>query len=237
MGERLRALITWFLPIGRELVGEELRRHRLMVSFLLITALYAISYVPICILIEYHSALLSIPLTFLVCIGLAFMLRKGVSMVVVCNVYLFILSTQISWLWISTGGLTGSPNDQAFSALFPVIALLLLGRKWAGFWLIYSILLVMAHAIPAIMGYPFEHGMNENYMKTFSLISLVGHALLLYVFVNLFETSRERAHNDLQAANIDLAGEKAKVETLLLNILPAEVAEELKATEIGRAHV
>ncbi len=228
MGERLRALVTYFLPTGRVLVGEDLRRHRLMVSFLLITALYAVSYVPICILIEYRSALKSIPLTFVVCFSLAFALRKGMRMVAVCNVYLFILSTQISWLWISTGGLTSSPNDQAFSALFPVIALLLIGRKWAAVWLVYCILLVIAHSIPGIMGYEFPHGMNADYVKTFALISLAGHAVLLFVFVNIFETSRDRAHTQLEIANAALATEQQKTESLLLNILPAEVAAELK---------
>ena len=236
MGERLRALITYFLPVGLALAGEELRRHRLMVSFLLITALYAISYVPICILIDYRSALYAIPLTFTACIMLAFALRNGLDMVVVCNIYLFILSTLISWLWLSTGGLTTSPNDQAFSALFPAIALLLIGRKWAAVWLVYCILLVVAHGIPTIMGHTFERGMNEDFTQTFTLISLAGHAVLLYIFVNIFETSRNRAHQALESANAELAEEKLKVEELLLNILPEEVAQELKIKGHADAH-
>lgn len=236
MGEKLKALVTYFIPAKRNLVGEDLRRHRLMVAFLLITALYAASYVPLCIAIDYYSALVSIPITFVVCITLSFALRRGAGLVLVCNVYLFSLSTQISWLWISTGGLTTTPNDQAFSALFPAIALLLIGRKWAVVWLIYCILLVVAHGIPGIMGYDFPQGMNADYVKTFTVISLAGHAILLYVFVNLFETSRDRAHKQLELTNAALAIEQQKTESLLLNILPAEVAEELKATGHAEAH-
>ena len=54
-----------------------------MVSFLLVTASYAIVYMPVAILIEYWSAVVAIPLTAVACMLLGFALRRGTSSVVV----------------------------------------------------------------------------------------------------------------------------------------------------------
>ena len=215
---------------------EALRRHRLMVSFLLVTASYAVLYIPVAILIEYWSAVVAIPLTAVACVYLSFALRRGTSIVVVCNGYLFFLSTSISFIWLSTGGLISTPNDPAFSALYPVIALLLLGRRWAIFWLTASLFLVAANGLPGLLGVDLPVGMSQQWVPWFLVLSLLGHSVLLYVFVSIFETSRDRAHKQLEVANKALAVEQEKTENLLLNILPAEVAEELKATGQAEAH-
>ena len=115
MGESLTALLTYFLPREGALEGEVLRRHRLMVAFLLVTASYAVAYVPVSILIEYRSALVAIPLTAVICVLLAFGLRNGVSMVVVCNSYLVVLSIMISFVWVSTGAFLLRSHQSLFS--------------------------------------------------------------------------------------------------------------------------
>ncbi|MDH3463219.1 MAG: hypothetical protein OEM32_06305, partial [Acidimicrobiia bacterium] len=230
MAKGLSNLISYFLPRGHPLEDEELRRHRLMVSFLLVTASYAIVYIPVSILIEYRSALIAILVAALACVGLSFALRHGVPIVVVCNLYLVVLTILISFLWLSTGGITSTPNDPAFSALYPVIALLLIGRRWALFWLAVSLILVASHGLPGLLEWELDTGMNPDWVPWFLILSLIGHAALLYVFVNLFETSRDRAQRELETANVELAEAREKSDSLLLNILPAEVAEELKAT-------
>lgn len=227
--------VTYFLPRDRPLEGEELRRHRLMVAFLLVTALYAILYVPVSIGIGYRTALIAIPITAVVCVALCFALRHGVSLVVVCNSYLLNSALMISFLWLTTGGLTMTPNDPAFTALYPVIALLLLGRRWALFWLAVSVALLAGNGIPGLLGVELPTGMGADWVPWFLVLSLIGHSILLYIFVNLFETSRDRAHKALEVANDALAVEQEKTENLLLNILPAEVAEELKATGAAAA--
>jgi guanylate cyclase len=148
--------------------------------------------------------------------------------VVVCNSYLVVLSILISFIWVSTGGLTSTPNDPAFSALYPVVALLLIGRRWAIFWLMAAIGLVVANGILGLIGVDLPVGMNPQWVPWFLILSLIGHAILLYVFVSIFETSRDRAHQQLQVANTALAAEQEKSENLLLNILPREIAAILK---------
>jgi class 3 adenylate cyclase len=232
----MNRLITYFLPTGRTWDDEDLRKHRLMVTILLVTVVYAMSYVPICILIDYTSALWSIPLTALLCLLLTYALRGGWSLVRVCNIYLLNLCGNITWVWLTTGGIAFSPNDPAFSALYPVIALLLIGKRWAIFWLVCSILLVLANAVPVVLGIELPMGMRPEWVPRFLVISVAGHAVLLYVFVNIFETSRDLAQHQLELSNAALALEKGKTESLLLNILPEEVANELKAKGHSDAH-
>ena len=163
----MTALIEYFLPVGRPLDGEVLRRYRLMVAFLLVTASYAILYVPVSVFIGYRSALIAIPSAALACLILSFALRRGTSIVIVCNSYLLVLSVLISFLWLSTGGLTETPNDPGFSALFPVIALLLIGRKWAVFWLGVTLALVALNGIPELLNVVLPVGMSEGWVPWF----------------------------------------------------------------------
>jgi class 3 adenylate cyclase len=207
-----------------------------MVAFLLVTALYAIVYIPVAILIEYWTALIAIPVAASACLILAMALRRGLRLVVICNGYLFVLSVLISFLWLSTGGIVSTPNDPAFSALYPAIALLLLGRRWALFWLVAAIALVFVNGIPGLLGVELPTGMAPKWVDWFLILSLIGHAVLLFIFVSIFETSRDRAHKQLQVTNVALTAEQEKTESLLLNILPAEVAEELKLKGHAEAH-
>ncbi|MEO8067899.1 MAG: adenylate/guanylate cyclase domain-containing protein [Flavobacteriales bacterium] len=235
MAAGLKGLIMYFIPVEHQHDPEELRCHRLMVSLAFITALYAISYIPICILIEYHVAITSIAVTFIVCVILPFLLRRGFPLVWVGNAYLLMLTASITKLWISTGGIIGSANDPGFATLFPIIALLLMGRRWAIAWLLISIGVMLVLGILDIRGQYFPMGMAAEWVSTFTLISLLGHVVLLYVVVNLFENTKNVALQQLKVTNAALASEQQKTERLLLNILPAEVAEELKASGTAEA--
>lgn len=207
-----------------------------MVAFLLVTTAYAAIYVPIAVLIGYWTALIAIPITVVACLLLAFALRSGVPIVVVCNLYLIVLSLMISFIWLTTGGLTITSTDPAFAAFFPVIALLLLGRRWAIYWLAFAVVLVVLNGIPELIGADLPVGMNEEWVPWFLILSLVGHVVFLFIFVSILEASRDRAHRRLEDANLALAAEQEKTQSLLLNILPAEVAEELKIKGRADAH-
>lgn len=232
----MRAVLTYFLPVGRELDEDQERRHRLMVAFLLVTASYAISYIPVSIAIDYNVALVSIAITAVNCVILCFALRNGVSIVWVANIYLANLALSVAFLWASTGGLTITPNDPAFMAFVPVIALLLVGKRWALFWLGTTLVMIAGSGVPGVLGEELPVGMNVDWVPAFLVISILGHSVLLYIFTSLFETSRDRAQRNLEEANEALAVEQQKTEELLLNILPAEVAEELKETGAAEAH-
>ena len=105
-----------------------------------------------------------------------------------------------------------------------------------GVGLAFAIALVIANAIPEILGADLPVGMDPDWVPSFLALSFIGHAILLYVFVSIVATSRDRAQRQLEEANSALASEKEKTESLLLNILPSEVADELKATGQAKAH-
>ncbi|MGI9609989.1 MAG: hypothetical protein ACR2NL_06815, partial [Acidimicrobiia bacterium] len=206
----MRAVLSYFLPLGRELDEDEQRRHRLMVAFLLVTASYAISYIPVSIAIEYNVALAAIALTGVLCMSLCLALRYGLPIVWVANIYLSSLTLSTTFLWASTGGLTITPNDPAFMAFVPAIALLLVGKRWALFWLGTTLLFIAGSGVPGIRGVELAVGMNVDWVPTFLVISILGHSVLLYIFVSLFETSRDRAQRNLEEANEALAIEQQK---------------------------
>lgn len=54
--------------------------------------------------------------------------------------------------------------------------------------------------------------------------------IILFMIINYFRSENARQENQLEARNVSLSVEKQKSDTLLLNILPHETAEELKHT-------
>ena len=75
-----------------------------------------------------------------------------------------------------------------------------------------------------------ENEQHRNYAFGVGIILLLLSALLYYRFV-----SKRKAAEALEASNTDLEDARKKSDDLLLNILPATIAEELKATGSAKA--
>lgn len=75
-----------------------------------------------------------------------------------------------------------------------------------------------------------QNEQHRNYAFGVGIILLLLSALLYYRFV-----SKRKAANALAASNTDLVDARKKSDDLLLNILPANIADELKATGSAKA--
>jgi len=134
-------------------------------------------------------------------------------------------------------------------SLVPIVALLFVNRTWVWTWfgISVSLLLVMIYLDATGQSFPPQYNLLfKSFLFSNCLIGLV----ITILFLNMiFENSLTQANKQLEVNNIEIEGknkllqyqatqitqqrdqiilEKQKSDNLLLNILPAEVAEELK---------
>ncbi|MGN6253665.1 MAG: adenylate/guanylate cyclase domain-containing protein [Solirubrobacterales bacterium] len=124
----------------------------------------------------------------------------------------------------SLGGFANSSAVSLWAFTCPVGALLFVGVREAVPWFVaFAALLVVSGAIdPALSaGAP---DVPEGVVVTFFVLTLLGVTTTAYVLLQYFVRARERALAELGV-------ERAKSERLLLNVLPASVAERLKESD------
>ncbi len=123
------------------------------------------------------------------------------------------------------GGFAASSGVAIWAILSPVGALMILGTRQSTPWF----LLFVGLAFVSWKLNPFFAGnampIPTNVKDVFFLMNITGTAAILYGVLRFFQSQKERIL-------ISLELEKAKSEKLLLNILPAAIAERLKGNDM-----
>ncbi len=123
------------------------------------------------------------------------------------------------------GGFAASSGVAIWAILSPVGALMILGTRQSTPWF----LLFVGLAFVSWKLNPFFAGnampIPTNVKDVFFLMNITGTAAILYGVLRFFQSQKERIL-------ISLELEKARSEKLLLNILPAAIAERLKDNDM-----
>ncbi|NOU24673.1 MAG: adenylate/guanylate cyclase domain-containing protein [Methylotenera sp.] len=126
--------------------------------------------------------------------------------------------------WV-IGGFAASSGVAIWAILSPVGALMILGTRQSTAWFLLFVGL-------AFISWKLNHYFAGNAMPipsnvkdAFFLMNITGTASILYGVLRYFQAQKERVM-------ISLELEQARSEKLLLNILPAPIAERLKANDI-----
>lgn len=126
--------------------------------------------------------------------------------------------------WI-IGGFEASSGVAIWAILSPVGALMILGTRQSTPWFLLFIGLAFLswkmNNYFAINAMPIPTGIKD----TFFLMNITGTAAILYGVLRFFQGQKERIMHSLEI-------EQARSEKLLLNILPAPIAERLKAHDM-----
>ena len=75
----------------------------------------------------------------------------------------------------------------------------------------------------------------QNKIKLYSLLAILGGVVLIAAIIYRSYRQKHKANKELAEKNTIISKEKKRSDDLLLNILPAEVAEELKANGASKA--
>lgn len=123
------------------------------------------------------------------------------------------------------GGFAASSGVAIWAILCPVGALMILGTKQSTPWFLLFFFLAI---ISWILNNRFASNalpIPTNVKDAFFLMNITGTASILYGVLRYFQGQKERVMASLEI-------EQARSEKLLLNILPAPIAERLKANDM-----
>jgi guanylate cyclase len=125
------------------------------------------------------------------------------------------------------GGFVGGSAVTLWALMAPLGALIMQGRREAVPWLIaVGVLLAVSLVLQPSM--TIGNSLGEGVVGLFFLLNLAAVTLIAFLVLNYFVGQRDRIQAQLEV-------EQAKSDTLLLNVLPKEVAQDLKDHGVTKA--
>jgi guanylate cyclase len=199
---------------------ERLRQGMLILASVLIAV---ISFIWVGTYLAYgHPRSAAIPAAYQVItvVGLLVLSRTG-NFAVFRTTQLVAFLVLPALLQASLGGFVASSGMVLWAIFVPLAALALLGVRRSVGWLVAFFVAVVTLALldPRLSEHPAV--LPTGFVVVFFVLNVMGVTISAYAMLGYFVEQRERARIALEA-------EQARSERLLLNVLPAPIAERLK---------
>jgi len=199
---------------------ERLRQGMLILASVLIAV---ISFIWVGTYLAYgHPRSAAIPAAYQVItvVGLLVLSRTG-NFAVFRTTQLVAFLVLPALLQASLGGFVASSGMVLWAIFVPLAALALLGVRRSVGWLVAFFVAVVTLALldPRLSEHPAV--LPTGFVVVFFVLNVMGVTVSAYAMLGYFVEQRERARIALEA-------EQARSERLLLNVLPAPIAERLK---------
>lgn len=230
----MKNIVTYFIPPNVPDNAESQRKAKLTVWVLIIIALFNINYNIISFFIHFPGGNISqlplLPITIL-CL---FLYKFKVNPAIIFPFYFACCSAAIGLVIYYTGGF--------ISVLFPwlapiaLIAVMVWNKKGSSFLMLFILIIEIFLFILYAANFPVSNQIKPKYQHFFYLTTNIGLSLIIFWIAIVFENAKDMALNKLNNALSALKIEKNRSDELLLNILPLEVAEELKEKGKAAAH-
>ncbi len=224
-GKKYSQIIDYFITQADKNDSALYRASRIRISIILVTAVLWTIFIFSSIKFEFifWQPLVNVIAVILSLIAV-FLSKKGKSISTVVNVHMIGGCIGIFGSCITQGGLV------SISAilLIPVVAMIIGGARISLFWFIVSFAFLTTIYALINLGYKFDYQFNAEYTNYILYSNAIGMLVASFLCLQVFQTEKNLAYRELDM-------EKDRSESLLLNILPIEVADELKKTGDSKA--
>jgi len=224
--KNLRGLIKYFIPSDHHDNEQLYRESSIRVSLMLITAFLYLLYTPNAYTFDGIKGVSINMVTIVLVTIVLFLYKDGMSVFWSANLYLFGAALAIFAGVFYQGGLLMISGI----VLVPAIAMLVGGKKVATIWLFITLAFLSVVYYLDKSGFSFETPYEASLQPYVIYSGVFGIVIALFFSLMVFENEKERALKTVLDSNESLNNEKQKSDNLLLNILPAKVAQELKDT-------
>jgi adenylate cyclase len=166
---------------------------------------------------------------------LAAVIPGGYAVITAVNLYFFSRTRRYRWfratqlvlylvlpflLQLALGGFVGASAVILWAVLAPLGALVMQGRREAVRYMVaYGVLLVVSLLLQPTMS--IDNNLSTTAIGFFFLFNVLAVSGIAFMMLNYFVGQRDRIQGELEL-------ERSRSEDLLLNILPEEVASDLK---------
>jgi class 3 adenylate cyclase len=116
-----------------------------------------------------------------------------------------------------------------WALLAPIGVMVLQGPRESIPWFIaYLVLTAVSGFFDYFISYGSDHGLPLHTIAVFFVLNFAAISTIVYLLISYFVRERQRLSSELQRSHNRLMDAQEKSERLLLNVLPARVAERLK---------
>lgn len=188
------------------IVDTGFNKSRILSNFIKITTLFSVFYILVSWIIGFHPGIVIMSCNTLVfLINLWLYEQQKISFGFASNFYISnCLFVAILLCTFYSGGIF-SPVLPWF-ILIPTISLLLLGiSRMTVFWLVLTVLIVLAYGILGHLGYHYPNNYNHQFWdKIFTTTCVFGLVLIVYLVTYIFESVKQKALVKLAEKNKEI---------------------------------
>lgn len=217
----------YFLPKEWEGSAEGLKKHRILIFVCFLTSFLALSFFVISWLVGFSPGVFAMAMSSALMFVLPFIVRSGANRVVIANVYVAAIFIDTVVVTSVSGGISQSITA-TYIPIVPMLAVMLINQRTGFIWFFLATTELLSLGVLEVSGVDFPTMYEPELDPVFELAALFGMVVIVFFIVRNFD-------NTAQGALRQVEEEQEKTEGLLLNILPAEVADELKATGAAKA--
>ncbi len=223
-------LVNYFIPARLNSRKDDLRTERIFVSVLMISAVSNLLGINLAIEIGIPVIGYLLFANSAINILLLFLYKRGFSRIIASNIILGQQAISFTIQAIIQGGLM-APATAAFVFL-PALAMLILGKKAAIWWLIVSIVITTGFfAYESTIGsLPIGYILDKQ--RSFFFYSLLGINATIFFILLVYENSKNMALKNIQKKNSDLIAAQTQLiqseKMASLGELTAGIAHEIQ---------
>jgi two-component system, NtrC family, sensor kinase len=223
----LAKFVNYFMPARLSSDEANLRSEKIFVSVLLIATLSDL--LGINLAIEINIPVLGYLLFVNAAINIFLLLLYKHGLTITVAAHLFLSQHAVSFIIQAyfQGGLM-APAPAAFF-LLPALAMLILGKKSAIWWVGISIVMTTLFLVYESYNGPLPIGYDQEKQRIFFFSSLVGTNVTIFLILLVYENSKNRALESIQKKNSDLISAQAQ-------LIQAEKMASLGELTAGIAH-
>ena len=229
-----KIIVDFFIPVQHDKSAEYQRRVRLLAYAIVVTMVFALFYVTTSWVAGYFTGL-SIMLGSWICyLILLFLLKQGLNVFKVANIFGLIGIVSIYGSIYFSGGFESPVLPWLAST--PIVLLLIAGKRSGYFWAIVAVLIVLTFGLMDYVGFQFPKAYDESKEYYFTLSCQTGLVLIIFFISIVFENLRVKAYNQVTQQKEALETTLSELKATQSQLIQAEKMASLGELTAGIAH-
>ena len=229
-----KIIVDFFIPAQPDKSAEYQRRVRLVAYAIVVTMVFALFYVTTSWVAGYFTGL-SIMLGSWICyLILLFLLKLGLNVFKVANIFGLIGIISIYGSIYFSGGFESPVLPWLAST--PIVLLLIAGKKSGYFWAIVAVLIVLNFGLMDFLGFQFPKEYYESKEDYFTLSCQTGLVLIIFFISIVFENLRVKAFNEVTQQKNALEATLTELKATQKQLIQSEKMASLGELTAGIAH-